>query len=75
MTVLQTERLTLRPLVAADAEPYAGMRYHPEVARWLPPAAAGADPGRGGARHDRALRAGVGRAPLRPMGHSFATAG
>jgi len=23
MTLLQTERLTLRPLVAADAEPYA----------------------------------------------------
>jgi RimJ/RimL family protein N-acetyltransferase len=35
MTVLQTERLTLRPLVAADAELYAGMRYHPEVAKWL----------------------------------------
>jgi len=44
MTVLQTERLTLRPLVAADAELYAGMRYHPEVAKWLSPAAAGADP-------------------------------
>jgi RimJ/RimL family protein N-acetyltransferase len=37
MTVLQTERLTLRPLVAADAELYAGMRYHPEVAKWLSP--------------------------------------
>ena len=37
MTVLQTERLTLRPLVAADAELYAGMRYHPEVAKWLMP--------------------------------------
>lgn len=35
MTVLQTERLTLRPLVAADAELYAGMRYHPKVAEWL----------------------------------------
>jgi RimJ/RimL family protein N-acetyltransferase len=35
MTVLQTERLTLRPLVAADAELYAGMRYHPKVAKWL----------------------------------------
>lgn len=35
MIVLQTERLTLRPLVAADAELYAAMRYHPEVARWL----------------------------------------
>jgi RimJ/RimL family protein N-acetyltransferase len=38
MTLLQTERLTLRPLVPADAGPYAAMRYHPEVARWLPPA-------------------------------------
>ena len=38
MTMLQTERLTLRPLVAADAEAYAAMRYHPEVAKWLPPA-------------------------------------
>jgi ribosomal-protein-alanine N-acetyltransferase len=38
MTVLQTERLTLRPLVAADAELYAGMRYHPAVAKWLSPA-------------------------------------
>jgi RimJ/RimL family protein N-acetyltransferase len=37
MTVLHTERLTLRPLVAADAELYAGMRYHPEVAKWLSP--------------------------------------
>ena len=36
---LQTERLTLRPLVPADAEAYAAMRYHPEVAKWLPPAA------------------------------------
>jgi RimJ/RimL family protein N-acetyltransferase len=40
MTVLRTERLTLRPLVAADAEFYAGMRYHPEVAKWLSPTAA-----------------------------------
>src|SRR6185503_2078 len=37
MTVLQTDRLTLRPLIAADAELYAGMRYHPEVAKWLSP--------------------------------------
>jgi len=37
MTVLHTERLTLRPLVAADAELYAGMRYHPDVAKWLSP--------------------------------------
>lgn len=36
MTLLQTERLTLRPLVPADADTYAVMRYHPEVARWLP---------------------------------------
>jgi RimJ/RimL family protein N-acetyltransferase len=38
MTTLTTERLTLRPLVAEDAEAYAAMRYHPEVAKWLPPA-------------------------------------
>jgi len=44
MTVIQTERLTLRPLVAADAELYAGMRYHPDVAKWLGPVAEGADP-------------------------------
>ncbi|WP_296387291.1 hypothetical protein [Reyranella sp.] len=41
MTVIHTDRLTLRPMIAADAEPYAGLRFHPEVARWLPPAAAG----------------------------------
>jgi RimJ/RimL family protein N-acetyltransferase len=35
MTTLQTARLTLRPLVLADAEPYAAMRYHPDVAKWL----------------------------------------
>ena len=28
----------LRPLVPADAEAYAAMRFHPQVARWLPPA-------------------------------------
>jgi len=44
MTVIQTTRLTLRPLVTADAEPYAALRFHPEVARWLPPAAAGVEP-------------------------------
>lgn len=44
MTVLHTDRLTLRPLVASDAELYAGMRYHPEVAKWLAGAPAGADP-------------------------------
>jgi ribosomal-protein-alanine N-acetyltransferase len=38
MSTLETERLTLRPLVAADAEAYAAMRYHPEVAKWLRPA-------------------------------------
>jgi RimJ/RimL family protein N-acetyltransferase len=38
MATLETERLTLRPLVAGDAEAYAAMRFHPEVAKWLPPA-------------------------------------
>jgi RimJ/RimL family protein N-acetyltransferase len=38
MTMLRTERLTLRPLVESDAEAYAAMRYHPEVAKWLPSA-------------------------------------
>jgi ribosomal-protein-alanine N-acetyltransferase len=37
MTTLQTDRLTLRPLAPGDAETYAAMRFHPEVARWLPP--------------------------------------
>ena len=37
MTTLQTERLTLRPLIESDAEAYAAMRYHPEVAKWLLP--------------------------------------
>lgn len=36
MTTLTTERLMLRPLQPVDAEAYAAMRYHPEVARWLP---------------------------------------
>jgi len=36
MTTLRTERLTLRTLVDSDAEAYAAMRYHPEVAKWLP---------------------------------------
>jgi RimJ/RimL family protein N-acetyltransferase len=35
MTTLQTARLTLRPLIPADAEAYAAMRSHPEVAKWL----------------------------------------
>jgi RimJ/RimL family protein N-acetyltransferase len=39
MTILQTERLTLRPLVPDDAPVYAAMRYHPAVAAWLLPAA------------------------------------
>jgi RimJ/RimL family protein N-acetyltransferase len=38
MTVLKTDRLTLRPLVPEDAAEYAAMRYHPEVAAWLMPA-------------------------------------
>jgi len=40
MTTLRTDRLTLRPLEPADAGAYAAMRFHPEVARWLPPAVA-----------------------------------
>ena len=36
MTTLRTERLTLRPLIESDAEAYAAMRHHPEVAKWLP---------------------------------------
>jgi ribosomal-protein-alanine N-acetyltransferase len=38
MTSLETERLTLRPLVPGDAAAYAAMRFHPEVEKWLPPA-------------------------------------
>jgi RimJ/RimL family protein N-acetyltransferase len=38
MTELKTERLTLRPLEPADAANYAAMRFHPQVAQWLPPA-------------------------------------
>jgi len=37
MTILQTERLTLRPLVPDDADSYAAMRFHPKVVKWLPP--------------------------------------
>lgn len=37
MTILMTERLTLRPLLPDDAEAYAVLRTHPEVAKWLPP--------------------------------------
>ena len=39
MTTLKTERLCLRPLEAGDAEAYAAIRCHPEVAKWLPPVA------------------------------------
>src|SRR5262245_1701859 len=39
MTTLQTERLCLRPLVVDDAQAYAAVRCHPDVARWLPPIA------------------------------------
>jgi len=38
MTILRTERLTLRPLAPDDAEAYAVMRFHPQVVKWLPPA-------------------------------------
>ncbi len=41
MTILKTKRLTLRPMRPRDAEAYAAMRYHPDVARWLSPAPAG----------------------------------
>lgn len=37
MTTLKTERLCLRPLVPGDADAYAAVRCHPEVAKWLPP--------------------------------------
>lgn len=40
MIVLKTERLTLRPLAPGEAEAYAAMRYHPDVAKWLSPAPA-----------------------------------
>jgi ribosomal-protein-alanine N-acetyltransferase len=36
MTILMTERLTLRPLLPDDAEAYAAMRSHPAVAKWVP---------------------------------------
>jgi [ribosomal protein S5]-alanine N-acetyltransferase len=38
MTTLKTKRLTLRPLVPADAKVCATMRFHPQVVKWLPPA-------------------------------------
>jgi len=41
MTILMTERLTLRPLLPDDAEAYAAIRHHPEVAKWVPPPAEG----------------------------------
>ena len=40
MNTLHTDRLILRPLGPADAYAYATVRYHPAVARWLPPAPA-----------------------------------
>jgi len=36
MDTVLTARLILRPLTEADASAYAEIRYHPEVARWLP---------------------------------------
>ena len=36
MAILHTARLTLRPLIANDAEAYAALRGHPEVANWVP---------------------------------------
>lgn len=36
MSVVVTPRLILRPLVAADAEAYVAMRFHPAVTQWLP---------------------------------------
>ncbi|MBR2819517.1 MAG: GNAT family N-acetyltransferase [Reyranella sp.] len=38
MTILRTDRLALRPLLPDDAKDYAAMRFHPKVAKWLPPA-------------------------------------
>ena len=38
MDTVITARLVLRPLADADAPRYAEVRYHPEVARWLPAA-------------------------------------
>lgn len=40
MTLLQTDRLILRPLLPGDAEAYAAIRYHPKVGKWLLPAPA-----------------------------------
>ncbi len=36
MTILMTERLTLRPLLQDDADAYLAIRHHPEVAKWVP---------------------------------------
>src|SRR5260370_41982621 len=38
MRRVQTEGVSLRPLIESDAEAYAAMRYHPEVAEWVLPA-------------------------------------
>src|SRR5688572_4290842 len=35
---IDTARLHLRPFTMADAEAYAGVRYHPDVDSWLMPA-------------------------------------
>jgi RimJ/RimL family protein N-acetyltransferase len=36
MSVVATSRLILRPLSPSDAEAYVAMRFHPDVAQWLP---------------------------------------
>ena len=36
MTIVMTERLTLRPLLPDDADAYLAIRHHPEVAKWVP---------------------------------------
>ncbi len=38
MDTVITARLILRPLTGADVPDYAAIRYHPDVARWLPAA-------------------------------------
>ena len=34
--ILQTARLTLRPLILNDADAYLAIRHQPEVAKWVP---------------------------------------
>ncbi|MDI1284688.1 MAG: GNAT family N-acetyltransferase [Reyranella sp.] len=36
MAILQTARLTLRPMLPDDAEAYLAIRHHPGVAKWVP---------------------------------------